>query len=348
MRKKNIKIISTLLIVIGLSIATIGLTIEYRATKEIGRLTTIRLPIDVWPGNFWIIIANEKGFFEEEGIKAKIVDVSANYNESVDEFIHGRLVDTQNLAVFDLVEANNRGANLVTVLVSDNSEGAEGLVAKKEYKELSDLKGKRIGVELGSYLEYFLNAAMLNVGIGHEEYTQVDIVTEDLTNNFATAKLDAAFSWEPDLSEMKEMYDLNIIFDTSDMRGLSPGIYAFKRKFIESNPEAIQGLINAWHKATNFLMNNKEEAYGIIAQVDFADKPGDHYSIEEIEKLVKLDPLLDLNDNMASFSFETGFESLYANLQFVSRFIQKTQGFNNIPNTNRMLTDEFIMNVKTH
>lgn len=344
--QKQTKIVSLLLIIIVLFLTSWAIVTKKESPEEHKELASIRLPIDIWPGNFWVIIADKMGYFEEEGLKTELIDVSATYSETVEEFIEGNLLDTQNLAVFDLIEANINGADLVAVFVSDSSEGAEGLVAKKEFKELSDLRGKRIGVETGSYLDYFLEAAMLNANIDASEYIEVNIPTDDLVSRFEEEELDAAFSWEPDLTKLKEDYDLHTLFSTSDIRGLSPGIFAFHRDFIENRPQDLQALVNAWNKATNFILKNKEEAHRIISEFDFADDPGLYYSPEEIGELSTLDPIQDLEDNLKAFGFETGFESLHGNFQFVSRFIQKTQGLQNIISTNHMLTDQFIRNIK--
>jgi NitT/TauT family transport system substrate-binding protein len=331
-----------------LVITALGLTLgpKHLGTVTSQELTTVRVPVDIWPGNFWFVVADAKGFFKEEGLKAELIDVTADYGQSFEDFINKDTLDVMIPSVFDLVDRNIEGADLVAVLVTDNSEGAEGLIAKKEFAKLADLKGKRIGVEVGSYLEFLLDVAMSNVGINPDEYTKVDLVTDDIFDVFEKEHLDAAFMWEPTLSETSAKYNLQKIFDTSDIRGLSPGVLALKRQFIEDNPETVQALVRVWDKATDYILAHKEETYRLISQIDFEDKPGEsYYSYDEVEALAKQDVILSLEDNMKVFSFDSGFVSIYGNLQFVSRFLQSSRGLDSTPNTNRMFTDQFIRNI---
>lgn len=342
---KKTKIYGILLAVLVIAIGGWFIGSKFLKTDLSKELTTVRMPIDIWPGNFWVAIADAKGFFEEEGLKAELIDVSANYNQLVDDFATKDFIDAMNFSVFDLVNKDIKGANLVAVFVSDSSEGAEGLVAKKEFEKLADLKGKRIGVEIGSYLDFFLEVAMLNAGLSPEEYIKVNLVTDDIISEFEANQLDATFAWEPQLSEIATKFNLHKIFDTSDIRGLSPGVFAFKRQYIKDNPETVQAIVRVWKKASDYILTHKEESYGLISGLSFEDNPNGNYTYKEIEDLAKQDPILSLDGNLKAFSFSAGFESIYGNLQFVSRFFQESGNAAIVPNTNDMLTDYFIRNI---
>jgi NitT/TauT family transport system substrate-binding protein len=342
---KKIKIYGILLVVLLAVIAGGFIGQKYLEIEKPKELVTIRVPIDIWPGDFWPIVADAKGFFKEEGLKAELIDVTADYSQMIDDFADKDLIDAMSFSAFDLVDKNINGANLVAILESDSSEGGEGLIAKKEFAKLADLKGKRIGVEVGSYLEFLLETAMLNIGIDPDEYTKVDEATDSIVENFEKDKMDAAFMWEPQLSETETKYNLLKIFDTSDIRGISPTLLVMKRQFIEDNPETVQAMLRVWEKATYYILAHKEETYDLISKIEFKDNPGEHYSYQEIKDLFQQDIILNLEDNLKIFSFDSGFESIYGNLQFVGRFFQSSRGLSTLPDTNKMLTDYFIRNL---
>lgn len=343
---KNRKLLSILLLIIVLIGAGTLLNLRHGKT-EIAESSKLRLPIDIWPANYWIMVAEDKGFFEEAGLDVELVDVSGDYNKSVDDYANGvEELDNHNMAIFDLVSYNAKGADLVAVLASDSSQGAEGLVAKKEYTTLEDLKGKRIGVEKGSYLEYFLDITMQSANLNDGDYTKVDLVTDDTREVFDQENLDAAFLWEPSLSIVATKYDGHIIFDTSDLPGISLGVFVFRREFINTRPDDVQAFMNVWQKTYDYMNEHKAESYEIVSRVDFNDVPGSSfYSVEEVKELADLDILLSLEDNFSAFNFSTGFQSLYGNAQYVSRFIQRAEGLEKMPDPNNMITDYFIRQI---
>jgi NitT/TauT family transport system substrate-binding protein len=300
---------------------------------------TWRIPIDVWGGNFWIVVADQKGFFKEAGLQTELVDVSDDYVASIDALTEGKL-SFNLISAFDLVNQNTKGADLVGILVADESEGAEALVAQPSYTQVSDLKGRRIGVEAGSYMDYYLNLILGYSKMTYADIVKVDAQTEDLSDLFFAGDLDAMMTWEPRISEAVEK-GARFLFGTSNLPGVSQNILVLKRSLIQDHHDQVTALVQVWKKTTEWMEQNPEEMLTLLSQVTFKDIQGT-YSKEDLRDLLKTDLISTYNQNEAAFLFTSSVQSLYSQLSSVSRFLQRQGLLKTLPDINVMLEPHFI------
>lgn len=286
------------------------------AKVEEGPKTT-GLPMKVaryyWPGMYWIEIAEKKGWFAEAGLNVELVDANPDYYGSLQEMVDGK-IDSNGLSLFDVVSFNAVGADLVMVINCDNSSGAEAIVAKAAIATIADLKGKTIGVDIDYYTEYILDVALRRHGLMVSDVNKIQLAGEQAAEKFGKGKLDAIVTWEPVVSEAVAKWHGRKLFDTSEIPGISPNGQAFQRSFIEERPGDVQAYINVWHKTTQFIKENPKEAFAIIAGI---------YNVtpDEVQAFARLDQLLDLRDNITSFSYGAGFESLHGTARQINNFL---------------------------
>jgi len=228
---KNKRGFSPLLVVIILGIITVISWLAYQSltSKDQVEIKTSGLPMKVarynWPGEYWIEIADKKGWFEEAGLDVELVDTNSDYYQSLQEMVDGKM-DVNNFSLFDIISYNADGADLVLVINADNSYGADALVAKKKVKSIEDLRGETIGVGVGSYTEYILDIVLERNGLSPDDVSKVDVPGEKAAQEFAKGELDAMIVWEPVAGKIVEESGVHKIFDTTEIPGISPnGIY---------------------------------------------------------------------------------------------------------------------------
>lgn len=303
----------------------------------------LRLSVDIWPGNFWVIVADKMGYFEEEGLPVELVDISDSYLQSLDDLSLGNRVDAGLMTPFDLMHQNLRpGADLIGILVSDTSLSAEGIVAKPEIRTLSDLVGKRVGVEFNSYLDFYLSVVLKSVGLSKEDMTLVDVDTNTLADSFGAQNLDAAMAWEPVLGNIRDRHGATTIFTADQIKGLSWSIWAMKQSFLNSRPDDVVRMLRAWNKATQFIKSHPAEAMALVSMVSFASDPGRTFSVPELLTMLEDDFLLDLDNNMKSFSFLSGSESVYGSLHYIARYLANEKKVAGIPKPEELLDPRYV------
>jgi len=286
-------------------------------------ITPINLALDFWPGNFWMQIADNKGYFKELDLSVNIVNVHGHYDQSIEDLAEGWL-DFHVISLFDLVDMNFEGYDLVALLTTDLSLEAEGIVAKDEHQSLFDLKNKRIGVEFGSYLEFYLDVALTSVGIADEDYEKVSIITDNVVNVYDDLNLDAAMLWHPALGEISKLEKWKILFKAKNIRGLSPAVLTTRRSFAEVYPNKTLQILKAWEKATNFIKNNPDEALEIIADYGFmTELDQSFYTLDQIKELFSGVLIQDVAANKIAFLYSDKLESLYGNIYYINQFLKE-------------------------
>lgn len=278
---------------------------------------TSGLPMNIakyyWPGQFWVEIAHNKGWFKEAGLNVVLIDTNPDYFASLADVIEGK-IDVNGFSLFDLINFNIAGSDLVMVINADNSTGAEALVAKPGIKSMKALIGKTIGVNKGSYMEYILSEAMDKAGVNKNDVILQDISIELSAEAFNEENIDAVITWEPHVSEIIDNAGGRKLFDTSEIPGISPNGQAFLRRFIDQRPGDVQAYVNVWHKTTQFIKQNPAKAFGIIAQI-YDQSPG------QVQAFTQQDRILDYRNNIVAFSYGSGFDSLHGVARRINNFL---------------------------
>src|SRR5260370_29172137 len=139
-----------------------------RSNKS-GSLATVKVAINTWPGLGPYYVAKAKGFDKEEGIQ---LDVIMN-EDTVGR--HSSLaageVDLVGITLDSVIIARSRGVPMTVIGQSDFSFGGDGIIANKDIKTVTDLKGKKIACAEGLPSHFFLLVVLRKYGLGPNDFT---------------------------------------------------------------------------------------------------------------------------------------------------------------------------------
>ncbi len=267
------------------------------------------------PGMYWIDIAKQKGWFQEEGLSVQFVDTNSDYYLSIQQMANGELVDVHTFALYDMLMFNIQGTDLVMVVNTDNSFGTEAIVARESISSIHELKGKTIAVSQNSYTEYILDVALSESGLTLNDVTLIDLpAVERGTQSFIEGKYDVIVTWEPYVSVAMSKGGSHSLFDTSQIKGISPNGQVFHQRFLDERPNDVQRYVNVWHTTTEYIKEHRQEAYQIIA-----DTYGTTW--EDVAKLESFDKILDLEQNLATLAYSNELQSLHGTVRNINRFM---------------------------
>jgi NitT/TauT family transport system substrate-binding protein len=272
----------------------------------------IRIASYEWPGSFWIDVAWKKGWFQEAGLNVQRVDVDNSYFPSLEKVASGQ-IDAMGFTQFDLVRLVAGGNDLVGIAAIDSSEGAEAVIARPEIHDLRDLKGKRLALHRGTYLEYLLSVVAEREGLKLSDVTLVDLTSEASTAEFLAGRADAIFVWEPYASQARAAGG-HPLFSTADFPGLTYSVLTFRRDFLQAHPAEVARLMEVWHRGERYVHEHPEESCAIVAQL--FDDP-----LAEVSDLLHTVRVLDLADNGRAFSYAAGFDSLHGSWRRMNDFL---------------------------
>ena len=224
---------------------------EFTATPN----TPLRIAAHVWPGYEFMFLARQEKWLDKQQVKL----VETNSATASLQALKDGLVDGAALTLDEVLRARNMKIPLTVVLVFDISAGADMLLAKPSIEQLSDLKGKRIGVEQGALGAVMLSQALQAGGLTPNDIKQVALTIDNHESAWQAGKIDALITYEPVAGNLlskgaKKLYDSrktpNMIID----------VLAVRQSTLSSHKKAIEHLIASHFQALQHFQSNTPDA----------------------------------------------------------------------------------------
>lgn len=248
----------------GLFFVAASLCIACNAQPEneaANNLPTLVVGNSPWPGFVAQFVAEEKGFYAEEGIAIdeKFLQVSTDVNTA----LAGDRVDIAWTGVPDMVVMANDDPSLRLVAVSDYSDGADGILAKNVAAP-EDLVGKTIAWE-----ELPLQALLLEAYLDGTDVVLTDLDLKvmpaaEAATAFAAGQVEVAITFEPWLTTAVKEGDGDVVFTSANTNLIAGGLVG-KAEVIESRREDLNAYFRALEKGFAFYQENTKEAIEIVA-----------------------------------------------------------------------------------
>ena len=230
----------------------------------------VRLMLDWVPNtnHTGIFVALDKGWFEKEGIKLKIIQPGGNM--SVEQVVGANKADFGISFQEWVTNARVNGVPIVSLaaVIQHNTSGIAAL-AEKDLNNPRDYTGNSYGGWGLSIEKEILKSIVNGNGGNYEEIKFVNIGKGDLLSMLASDKFDLAwifYAWDGIQAEMRGL-DLNISF-FKDYQHLVPDYYTpviiSSEKFIENNTDIVSRFMKAVSRGYNFAIHNPEESAEIL------------------------------------------------------------------------------------
>jgi ABC-type nitrate/sulfonate/bicarbonate transport system substrate-binding protein len=225
--------------------------------------------------------AEHFGWTREEGIQDAL---DVKYFESgppeIEAAIGGSL-QLMGLGAGPVINALATGALPLRVLGSVNEVTLLfGLVAQKGIASVSDLRGKKISVTLGTNYQYFLEAALADAGLTTNDVTIVDAQPNEGTIAFLAGRVDATV---PDYSDTKiiprRREGAKVIITGADIGKSKSGqtfrifdLWVAPQKAFDTDKAAISRVMKAVSHWADFVGNPATRATAIDFATTWASK----------------------------------------------------------------------------
>ena len=209
------------------------------------------------------IVAREKGFFEAEGVRVRLVPFKSAMDR--DAALQSGNLDG---AVSDLLAVAFLKAGGFDVAVTSRTDGSYRLVAGKTEpsKNVKDLAGREVAISRNTIIEYVTDQILAREQMAPDSFRKIAIPQiparlEMLQNG----KLAAATLPEPMASVA--VYNGCHFITGSDELGINPGVMVFTRPTVTQRRKELQAMYRAYNRAVEYLQNTKREEYiGFIVE----------------------------------------------------------------------------------
>jgi NitT/TauT family transport system substrate-binding protein len=210
-------------------------------------------------------IAMDKGFFKEEGLDARWIE------------LQGRPMITAGLTGnLDFVPIPSGGANAVLTagaplkyIVNQSLKPQYIIVAKAEIKKVEDLKGKTLGYARVGAADYDEGATTLdrffNMKVGRD-YKVIQFQGEpERMAALANGDIAAALVSVPRAYQARQA-GFNVLLRTGDYLPRAGGAFWCTEAFFQKNPDTVKRFIRAIAKGVMYYRDNKEGSYASMKE----------------------------------------------------------------------------------
>jgi NitT/TauT family transport system substrate-binding protein len=266
-----------------------------------------------WPG--WVAwqVAIDKGWLKDAG-----VDVTFqwfDYSASMDAFAAGK-IDSVLMTNGDTLVTGAGGGKGVMVMLTDYSNGNDMIVGKPGIKSLKDLKGKKVGIEVGLVEHLLLLHGLQANGMKEKDVTLVNSKTNETPQVLASGQVDAIGAWQPVSGQaMKSLPGSRPIYTSAQAPGLIYDVLTVSPSSLASRKADWVKLIKVWDRVVHYIDDPKtqDDAVKIMsARVGLTP--------EAYKPLLKGTKLLDLAAGNKVFKKGDGLASLYGSSKIADDF----------------------------
>lgn len=264
------------------------------------QLPPLEIAVNHWPGFFPVVLAEELGYYEEEGLDL-VYFFSDNAREQRLEFESGGY-DGITMSVGTLIAISAVAPDTRIIMLSDISTTGDAVVVRPEIESVADLKGKKIVLGSAGYGEIVVTTMLQQAGLSNDDVVWVALQDpNEVIEMLQDGRVDAFQTWEPFVS--RAVADgANVIFTGADIPGLIPDAVGFHESVLLERPEDVKAFMRGWFRAVDFWLANPDEGNQIIA--DALNLSVEEVAVEGLE-------LLTLEQNQAYFQPGNDFSSAY-------------------------------------
>jgi NitT/TauT family transport system substrate-binding protein len=280
---------------------------------------TLKIGYGDWPGYTVFEVAVQKGWFKDAGVDVQMIWF--DYAAAIDAFAAGK-IDGDCIGNADAMGAGATGAASKLIAIIDYSDGADMIIGKPGIHSIKDLKGQKVGIEIGLVEQFLLLEGLRRNGLSQSDVTLVNTPTSNTPQTLASGSVAAVGAWYPISSQaLLSVPGSKRIFTSADAKGLIYDVLAVNPTSLATHHDDWAKVVAIYYKCVAYLMDPKtrDDAIKIMAAKvqqkpeDYAKNvPGAHFeTLAEAKANYQGDagPAINLHDSMVlsdKFSLSNG------------------------------------------
>ena len=273
----------------------------------------LKIAYSDWPG--WVAwqVGIDRDWFKEEGVDVQFEWFE--YAASMEAYAAGK-VDAVCMTNGDALVIGATGAKSKIILINDYSNGNDMVISKPEISSVRELKGKKIGVEVGFVSHLLLLKALEVNGMSESDVELVNMPTHETPKAFASGNVDAVVAWQPNSGQaLKAVAGSKAIFTSRDVPGLIYDVLAVQATSLVSRRDDWLKVLRVWYRIVDFLKDPKTRPEAIESMAARVNLPASEY-----QQFLDGTKILTLEEAKTAFRKGTDLDSIYGSSQVVDKF----------------------------
>lgn len=271
------KKIFPIICLLGLILSLIGCGKD--TAKDKTESTVIRLGIQ--PGVAVSEVSQYTGILEnyltEKGVELQYVEFT--YGPPMVESLAANEIDIAMLGNLPVFTGVSNGTDLKVIYLTLLTEnGLNGIIAGTDsgIESIADLKGKNVGVPIGSAAHLALELILNTAGLTLDDVNMVNIAAADMATSLSNKEIDAATLWETNLTKAM-LRSGGTLIATSKSVMEDQTFAVASGNFLKNNPEMANYFVAGLIQVEDYILENpKESVEGIVERTGDDAKAWDY------------------------------------------------------------------------
>jgi NitT/TauT family transport system substrate-binding protein len=222
----------------------------------------VTIAMSGWTGFAPLTLAEKAGLFKKNG-----VDASIKFIPQKDRHLAIASGDVACAAttVETWIVWNANGVATRQVVQLDKSYGADGMVVRSGIAKIADLRGKTVAASSPGTAPYFTLAWFLKKnGLSVKDVKVVNLEPGPAAQAFIAGQNDAAMTYEPYLSSVREKPEAGKIIATTLDYPMIMDTFGCTPKFIQEQPKLVQAMVNGYFDALEMIRTDPKKSFEIM------------------------------------------------------------------------------------
>ena len=273
------------------------------------------LGVDIWVGFGPLYLAEELGYFREDGLDVRFVTMKGT--PEMRAALAAREVDAVTTSLDTALRNRSSGTAARVALALDRSTGADGVVGAAGVTTVGELRGRDVAVQLGTPSEFLLRVLLDRAGVPAAEVHMIPMDSADAGAAFVAGKVPAAVTWEPWLSKAAAVPGATMIASTAEDRSVIVDVLLVRDDVLDQHPERVAALRQGWFRAVAYTRDHPEDA---------AKRMSPHFGVDAANFTDMISGLeyLDADANQTLLAAAPGPGSVHGVIEAANRIFQAT------------------------
>ena len=216
----------------------------------------IRIGTNYWIGYEPLYLAKSLGAFDPKAVR--LVEYASN-SEVIEAYRSG-IIDAAGLTLDETLLLAQDGIPLRILMLLDSSDGADSVVAHEGIDTLTELKGKRIGVETSAVGIYVLTRMLEHAGLEAGDVKTIHLPSDRHEKAYTDRQVDAVITFEPVRSRLLAAGG-HELFTSADIPGEIMDVLIVKPELFNRADGHLEMIVEGWFRALKYLQEHPEDAH---------------------------------------------------------------------------------------
>lgn len=215
-----------------------------------------------WTGFQPLKLAELAGIFKKNGVDIEIRFIPPVQRSAA---LASGALNAAATTVDQHIVWSSAGIPTVQVALIDKSNGGDGIAVRGNIASIKDLKGKSIAVDGPGTVQHFMLSYILEKnGLSIRDVIRNTMGAQPAAQSFVTGQNDAAVTYEPYLSTVREKPDAGRILVTTKDYPVVIDVLVFREDFIKQNPRIVKATVDSFFEALDMIKKEPAKSYEMM------------------------------------------------------------------------------------